>query len=1461
MTSQSTLFKSILVVITFICHNFLYSQFNSKQLCTDISEQMIDFDLNNDGQLDIISVGYDSIDNQLNHLYYFENDSGTFLNPVSIGRVANEIEFEFRKADIDNDGFIDLLFIDKEVGKVNLFKNLTNGSLSNPIQLIGQFHKIDGFEIVDMDNDNLLDIVASSLLTDEIVWFKNLDLFAFAPAEIIVSLTSGSYTIKITTTDYNQDGYEDLFYISQITKQLMQVTNLGNGLFSNPIQLDFYYDLPNNLYIPIINNIDINQDGTNDLVVNMVEFSDNVFWYIIDSGTISPRSELTATGISTLYEPFITKTVDINLDGFNELVIADWNDIYYFANNNGVISSTPIALVSNLSSFITNLVFEDVNNDTFPDIIVNDANSGISLYLNNTSANFNLVQTLSPEVKLPIFSTLSDVDSDGLLDVLYFKEKSLNIYWMKNMGDNVFGPSQEFIALSNAYILPAYLKKFYLEDIDNDSIDDLITLKGSNTNSGYIQYYKGFGNMTFQSAIPISPIPTSPLSFEVYNFNLFDVESDNDLDVTYCSYNSDQFGYYENLGNGNFSTSQVIDNTCNQPVNATALDIDDDSDIDFITFSNGDNKLRLIENFGNGSFSVPTLITTNLNAVVYQLFIDDVDGDSIDDLITSEQNSTIEKIGWYKNLGNGTFSTFQLISNSFNSPISEVLDYDLDGDPDIICSSNYYILPIRGTFLLENLGNGNFLGNGPRLLTEASSNYSKGDTDNDGDVDVISCKANRLFLSINNQNCKTTVTGKVFFDQNINGILDSAEIGLNLHPVLTNPINNYIFTDSAGKYTMSFFDTTQLHTISTQTYTNWGITSNPPSYTVSVNTQFNQIDSLNFGLYPSQLIDSISSNLVGGFPRCNDTINYWLNIRNLGSTITSGLISLDLDSNLTYIISDPLPDSISNGNLFWNYDSLFYFSDKMINLYVSTPNFLLMGDELKSILDVSVIDSLNNITFLSSDTLSQILVCAYDPNDKISNPNGIGYQGYIDSLSEIKYLVRFQNTGNDTASVIVVKDQLDSLLDWSTFEPICGSHNFTSSVDETGLVTFIFSNINLPDSNVNELESHGFVYYKIKAIETVPVGSTISNFAEIYFDLNPPVLTNYKLLTIFDCNSVFQNATHSTDQFCNGDSIQFGLNFPETNYNWSYNIDTTVYSSNVVTFIASNTGVNTTFVHAENEFCSVDSIIEFTVLPVPNQSEQQIQICQGDSILIFDTYQSLSGLYIDTLQNQFGCDSISIKELIVEPVSFLSEGVIEICHGDSVLIFNEFQNVEGIYYDTLQSQYGCDSIIAKELIVNNIPFVDFGYYLDDTLCLSNDLVVFDNVTPSGGTFSGSGITSNIFDIQQAGIGNHLLVYNYTSPEFCLGSDTLILSIEECLSLNELLNNQIAIYPNPTSESITIYFNFNVANLVISDINNKQLYSKEVFSNEQIDLSKYSKGIYLFQISTEKGFVVKRVIKT
>ena len=144
----------------------------------------------------------------------------------------------------------------------------------------------------------------------------------------------------------------------------------------------------------------------------------------------------------------------------------------------------------------------------------------------------------------------------------------------------------------------------------------------------------------------------------------------------------------------------------------------------------------------------------------------------------------------------------------------------------------------------------------------------------------------------------------------------------------------------------------------------------------------------------------------------------------------------------------------------------------------------------------------------------EIINGPYDPNDKQGFPLGRGDENYIDPNQTIDYKIRFQNTGTDTAFNVIVRDTLTNLLDWTTIRPGASSHPYTYSINTFGALEFKFDNIMLPDSNVNQLGSNGFVKFRVKPVAGLPLETEIYNSAAIYFDYNAPIITNETLHTL-----------------------------------------------------------------------------------------------------------------------------------------------------------------------------------------------------------------------------------------------------------------------------------------------------------------------------------------------------------
>ena len=443
------------------------------------------------------------------------------------------------------------------------------------------------------------------------------------------------------------------------------------------------------------------------------------------------------------------------------------------------------------------------------------------------------------------------------------------------------------------------------------------------------------------------------------------------------------------------------------------------------------------------------------------------------------------------------------------------------------------------------------------------------------------------------------VSGIVYYDLNANGIKDIGEIGKVSNTIHTDPFGLFGISSVTGYY---YSSTSSLEDGIYQLYPAieeyWRISTDSLSYTLNIGDGFVPRDSLDFGMTPDTIVHAVHADLVGGFPRCNDTMICWISVLNYGTTIASGLIDLELDDSLYFVSADIVPDSIVGQHIYWTYEGLFFDEYDLFSVQVGTPDGV--ADTVLSSVTITVVEDEEEM-FSVTDYSQQWIRCAFDPNDKTPEPLGVGEFGYISPETEsIEYLVRFQNTGTDTAINVLIKDQLDENLDWNSFELLSYSHDVELAMSVEGEISFIFNGIMLPDSNVNELASQGFVKYKINLLPGLPLETSIFNTAYIYFDLNPAVVTNTTINTLHIDNT-------SIDELANDQRLLVYPNpFTETTTVY-FGEDLTNHSIQIVDPLGKLVYSNTTLTGKKVEI-EASSLTEgmYILLLIDNESNQVI---------------------------------------------------------------------------------------------------------------------------------------------------------------------------------------------------------------------------------------------------------------
>ncbi|QNA43282.1 DUF7619 domain-containing protein [Lacibacter sediminis] len=359
------------------------------------------------------------------------------------------------------------------------------------------------------------------------------------------------------------------------------------------------------------------------------------------------------------------------------------------------------------------------------------------------------------------------------------------------------------------------------------------------------------------------------------------------------------------------------------------------------------------------------------------------------------------------------------------------------------------------------------------------------------------------------------IKGKVYVDNNKNNLFDVGEPFLNGIKIEAQKQNNLftVTTDTEGRFNLP---------LDTGSY-NIKVTSPLPYYNIvptAANVQFTtfgESDSADFALQPIPNKKDLSINLLPlniarpGFP-----VQYQLICTNQGTeTISNAQVKFLKNPRVNFVSSSPVVNTTVGDTLIWNITSLSPFDTSYINLNLriaappavnNTDTLLFKSFAYPIIADETPEDNQFNLV--------QQVQGSYDPNDKTETHGGIITPEQLAGNDYLTYLIRFQNTGTDTAFNVMIRDTLTNKLDWGSFEMLSSSHPYQLYMIKPHILEWSFPNILLVDSNKNEPASHGFIAYRIKPKSNLSVGDTVLNRAHIYFDYNLPVITNDELTVL-----------------------------------------------------------------------------------------------------------------------------------------------------------------------------------------------------------------------------------------------------------------------------------------------------------------------------------------------------------
>ncbi len=1038
--------------------------------------------------------------------------SKLFAQPsLQIKTIDQELENEqlfFR--DYNQDGHLDILSVN--IWPDNYIQPLINMGNHEDYyfdEIVSTQGEIDGtLFLVDWDNDGVEDLFSSRFY-----WAQGLDIKSFGPKQGFEDLFWLDF---IDLIDYEEDGDLDIIIKDDEEGYIYIAKNDGSGLLESIDSISYDWSITG-----IVSLIDMDNDGDKDIVFKEynLDNSTHQLGYIKNENntfqdTILIQEVDVTTGIGFKYQ-------DVNQDDLIDVLYYHTWDSFYMSLNLGNDQFTNPIFLNEDGFIFTSIELMNVNDDQLLDIIMYNENNGELAWKEQfNNGSFSSVQLFhdfdnSFDSKWEVI----DLDSDNREELVFYTGND-NIFYFNFNSDgtvlnthqiqsSMYGRKLEFGDVNNDAKIDILVygtsRLMVLEQLDQTKFNIMQIVDQTNStqnidNAHFIDYdedgdldiissrsskhlslYENLDGLgTFGEAEQIN-------DFSRRNTALVDLNNDGKNDLVSRDFSGIYISFYESengFENKDFSFDQI-----NFFKGIDAIDIEQDGDMDIVLVL--EEGFACILNEGN-NFSLLGTWTDNIGDVL-DFEVSDINLDGKEEIILMTSNQKKE----LKSFSNFDGSQWQeeIEHENLGFAISFSLEY-IDGDTEVdlitstIDSSFYYLKQDSGF--------------GPRtVLNPHSRNTIMSDLDNDGFKDYFFNDFFDVRMSWAKNPYNTAgIRGIVYLDDNENGVHDDGELGLNDQLIKIDPNIGDTYTFGIGEFL--YAENFGPMTISCIPSSNFELTS-PQEIDTAVYSNLINID---FGLKGKTEIDSVTLDMNSAATRCGFDVPFWINVKNDGVYTRNAQITFQFDEKTEFVESTPAYTSLENNEVVFDLQDLGPTYDSDIKIILTMPGVNALGETVSfEAKGIFMDDNGTKVTENQFEYESEIN-CAYDPNDKQVFPIHPLYDPMVLISDTLDYLIRFQNTGTDTAFNIRIDDVIDSNLDISSFQLVSSSHDTRVTIDQARKISFHFDDILLPDTFTNLALSQGYVKFRIAPNNNIPNETSVYNKAQIYFDFNPPIETN-----------------------------------------------------------------------------------------------------------------------------------------------------------------------------------------------------------------------------------------------------------------------------------------------------------------------------------------------------------------
>lgn len=485
--------------------------------------------------------------------------------------------------------------------------------------------------------------------------------------------------------------------------------------------------------------------------------------------------------------------------------------------------------------------------------------------------------------------------------------------------------------------------------------------------------------------------------------------------------------------------------------------------------------------------------------------------------------------------------------------------------------------------------------------------------------------------------------------------------------------------------------------------------------------------------------------------------------------------------------------------------------------------------------------------------------------------------GAAASLSGNRYRCQLNSScGNATSNgAILTVNTLPAITSSPANATVCTGTNQTFSVTATGTaITYQWQVSTDGGATYNNIPA-GAPYSGINTANLTITGVTIGlnnyRYRCIVSGTCPPAVTSgAAILTVLTAVTITSNPANQTICEATNTSFTVAATGSGLSFQWQVSTDggatytnlsaSAIYSGvNAATLVLTNVppslNNNRYRCVVSNASCtpgiSTGAILTVNTFPIISAQPQSITICENGSATFSVT--ATTGVGSLSYQWQVSTDGGTTYSNIAgaTTASFAQTNIPVTQNG---------------YRFRVIVTAGCGSVTSAVAIltVNALPVVTFT--LPYVICLS-DANLSLSATPSGGTFSGPGVSAGLFNPSLAGLGQKTVLYT-ASNAGCVTTVSRTITVNECGERHLTLEQfpAVIIYPSPNNGRFSIRLNTDLYSVLGMKVYNGlgQMVRSQSFSGVgygsiiPVDLGNVPSGTYhLFLYNDERGSVSKR----